>query len=52
MATRMRPRAGDLYKTDFYARALTQADLLRRRQFDAVDLDNLIDEVEGLATPG
>jgi hypothetical protein len=48
MATRIRPKAKDLYGEDFYVWAESQAALLRRRQFDALDLDNLIEEVEGL----
>jgi hypothetical protein len=48
MATRIRPKAKDLYDEDFYVWTESQAALLRRRQFDALDLDNLIEEVEGL----
>jgi hypothetical protein len=39
----------DLYTTDFYAWIQEQTALLRARQFDALDLENLIDEVESLA---
>jgi hypothetical protein len=39
----------ELYEADFYVWALAQADLLRTRRFDALDLNNLIEEVEGLA---
>jgi Domain of unknown function DUF29 len=45
MATR--PTA-DLYDEDFYVWTEVQADLLRARRFEALDLDNLIEEVEGL----
>jgi Domain of unknown function DUF29 len=48
MATRIKPKK-DLYQEDFYVWALEQADRLRARRFEALDLDNLIPEVEGLA---
>jgi Domain of unknown function DUF29 len=48
MATRIRPKAKDLYEEDFYVWTEAQADLLRKRQFEALDLDHLIEEVEGL----
>ena len=38
-----------LYEQDFYAWAQERAALLKARQFEALDLDNLIDEVESLA---
>ena len=38
-----------LYDQDFYAWVQEQAALLKARQFDAIDLDNLIEEVESLA---
>jgi Domain of unknown function DUF29 len=47
MATHPRPTA-DLYEEDFYVWTEIQADLLRARRFDALDLENLIEEVEGL----
>ena len=37
------------YEEDFYAWILAQAQLLKARQFEALDLDHLIDEVESLA---
>ena len=37
-----------LYETDFYAWTQEQAQLLRNHQFDAIDLKNLIEEVESL----
>ena len=42
--------AEDLYEQDFYAWALEQADVLRRREAgaNALDYDNLAEEVEGL----
>jgi len=48
MATRIRPKAKNLYDEDFYVWTEAQAALLRKRQFDALDLDNLIEEVEAL----
>jgi Domain of unknown function DUF29 len=48
MATRVRPKAEHLYERDFYVWTETQAELLRKRQFEALDLDDLIEEVEGL----
>jgi hypothetical protein len=47
MATHPRPTA-DLYEEDFYVWTEVQADLLRARRFEALDLDNLIEEVEAL----
>ena len=50
MATRTRvPAARDLYDEDFYVWAGRQAELLRARRFDELDLDNLVEEVEDLA---
>ena len=49
MATKLRGRAAKLYETDFYGWAEEQAARLRAREFDGLDLDNLIEEVEGLA---
>jgi Domain of unknown function DUF29 len=49
MATQLRPKAKNLYDDDFYVWTEVQAELLRRRQLEALDLDNLIEEVEGLA---
>jgi hypothetical protein len=49
MATKLGAKPAKLYEDDFYVWALAQADLLRARRFDALDLDNLIEEVEGLA---
>ena len=39
----------ELYWRDSYAWALEQADALRRRDFDAVDWENVIEEIEDLA---
>lgn len=47
MATRVERKA-DLYDEDFYVWTERQAELLRARRFDDLDLDNLIDEVEAL----
>jgi hypothetical protein len=48
MATQVRPKARQLYDEDFYVWTEAQAELLRKRQFEALDLGNLIEEVEGL----
>jgi hypothetical protein len=48
MATQVRPKAKQLHDEDFYVWTETQAELLRKRRFEALDLDNLIEEVEGL----
>jgi hypothetical protein len=38
-----------LYEQDFYAWALQQAELLRARQLDCADLDNIAEEIESMA---
>nr|WP_295662684.1 DUF29 domain-containing protein [Polymorphobacter sp.] len=43
-----RPAADDLYEADFYAWLQSQADLLRRRRFDRLDLENIIEEIDSL----
>ncbi|HET6522023.1 MAG TPA: DUF29 domain-containing protein [Geminicoccaceae bacterium] len=49
MATRIKPAtAKDLYDEDFYVWTGRQADLLRARRFDELDLENLIEEVGDL----
>jgi Domain of unknown function DUF29 len=48
MATRIRPTAKNLYEEDFYVWAQSQAELLRDKRFDELDLANLIEEVEDL----
>ena len=48
MATRLRSRAKNLYDDDFYVWAGSQAQLLRDRRFDELDLENLVEEVEDL----
>jgi hypothetical protein len=48
MATRVRPEARQLYEQDFYVWTRLQAEHLRARRFDALDLDHLIEEVEDL----
>ena len=47
MATRIKPEAKSIYDQDFYVWTEVQAELLRQRRFEALDLDNLIEEVEG-----
>jgi hypothetical protein len=49
MSTKLESKAEGLYATDFYVWAEQQAALLRARRFDGLDLDHLIEEVEGLA---
>ena len=48
MATRIKPEAKSIYDQDFYVWTEVQAELLRQRRFEALDLENLIEEVEGL----
>ena len=48
MATKLDTTAADLYDADFYVWAERQAELLRARRFDELDLTNLIEEVEDL----
>ncbi len=43
-----KPPANDLYEIDFYAWTQQQAELLRERRFDHLDLENLVDEVESV----
>jgi hypothetical protein len=44
-----RPPTSDLYENDFALWAERQAALLRAKQFDELDLENLIEEVEDLS---
>lgn len=48
MASRIKPEAKSIYDQDFYVWTEVQAELLRQRRFEALDLENLIEEVEGL----
>jgi Domain of unknown function DUF29 len=48
MATQARPKTEHLYDEDFYVWTEAQAALLRERRFEALDLANLIEEVEAL----
>jgi hypothetical protein len=48
MATKIKPAAKDLYEEDFYVWAECQAELLRARRFDELDLEHLIEEVDDL----
>lgn len=48
MATKVKSSADDLYAADFVAWTQAQADALRARRFDELDLVNLIEEVEDL----
>ena len=49
MATQIKGRTKDLYEEDFYVWAERQAELLRARRFEEVDLEHLVEEVEALA---
>ncbi|MGH6943410.1 MAG: DUF29 domain-containing protein [Geminicoccaceae bacterium] len=50
MATKLKSSAKDLYEADFYVWAQRQAEALRAGRLDELDLANLAEEVEGLAT--
>ena len=43
-----RPPADDLYEADFYAWSFAQAELIRQRRFDELDLENIAEEIESL----
>ena len=46
--TKLSPDRPDLYEEDFYLWTQRMAEALRSRNFDALDLENLLDEVESL----
>jgi Domain of unknown function DUF29 len=48
MATRIKPARKDLYDEDFYVWTQRQAELLRARKFEDLDLEHLIEEVAEL----
>ena len=48
MATRVKPTAKILHDEDLYVWTRTQAELLRAKRFDELDLANLIEEIEDL----
>jgi hypothetical protein len=48
MATRIKPTPKALYDDDFYVWSQRQAELLRARRYDELDLEHLIEEVEDL----
>jgi hypothetical protein len=48
MATRIKPTLKQLYEEDFYVWTQRQAELLRARRYDELDLEHLIEEVEDL----
>ena len=48
MATRIKPARKDLYEEDFYVWTQRQAELLRARKFEDLDLEHLIEEVAEL----
>ena len=48
MATRIKPTRKGLYQDDFYVWTRRQAECLRARRYDELDLENLIEEVAEL----
>jgi hypothetical protein len=48
MATRIKPAPTEQYEEDFYVWTQRQAELLRARRYDELDLEHLIEEVEDL----
>jgi Domain of unknown function DUF29 len=48
MATQIKPARKQLYEEDFYVWSQRQAELLRTRRYDELDLEHLIEEVEDL----
>jgi hypothetical protein len=48
MATRIKPAPKQLYEEDFYVWSQRQAELLRARRYDDLDLQHLIEEVKDL----
>jgi hypothetical protein len=48
MATRIKPTRKSLYQEDFYVWTRRQAECLRARRYDELDLENLIEEVAEL----
>ena len=48
MATRIKPVPKELYQEDFHVWTQRQAELLRARRYDELDLEHLIEEVEDL----
>jgi hypothetical protein len=50
MATRIKPAPKELYEEDFYVWTQRQAELLRARRYDELDLEHLIEEVEDLGS--
>ena len=49
MATSAKPVRGNLYEADFVVWAEAQAEALRAGRLDALDLEHLAEEIEGLA---
>ena len=45
-------QTNDLYERDFYSWSMQQADALKRRDFNAVDWDNVIEEIADLGARG
>lgn len=42
------PDTDDRYEADFYAWTQAQAELLKRRRFDRLDLENIVEEIDSL----
>ena len=51
MATRIKPAQTELYKEDFYVWTQRQADLLRARRFEDLDLQHLARRWRSWETP-
>ena len=49
MATQVKVKAAKLYESDFYLWALAQAEALRAGRLEELDLENLAEEIDGLA---
>lgn len=49
MATRVKPSARDLHEQDLHLWLQEQADLLRQRQLQELDLEHLVEEIEDSA---
>jgi len=47
-AKTLQPSAKELYDADFLEWTVRNAELLRARRFDEIDLDNIIEEIESL----
>ena len=48
MAVHVKARSSELYEEDLYAWSEAQAELLRRRRFAELDLEHVVEEIEGV----